>query len=245
MDNQLPLFELDPTRPSRQAESEVIRADYHREIFSPNRQTEYKYSAEWLASRPKSAIEKWKVTPEEQEEIIYAYAATRSIPKTCRETGANVQKVRAVIFDEECDKMIQSLRLKMRAEVITKISETQFDLLEAIQDPGKLERATLRELSGVFTEISQAQVNLVAAQREVALGPIANVNPEDVFTGEELQYMAMMRKRAEIASRGRGLSVEADPMAGHEFIDAMSTELDPGYEPTPSIIDQEIDFSHD
>lgn len=251
MDNSSPrlvqstFMEEDPTAEIRRAESDRLKAEYLKTLEPRNNQTEHKYSPNWQREQPKTAIQKYHVTPEEQEEILFQYAVTSSIPKTVKATGCDSRKVRAVIFAPDADSVIVNLRNRIRANIIDKIGETQFELLDAIQDPTKLQNAGLRELASVFSEISSTQMGLISAQKEAAGGSFAKVNPEEVFSGEDLHFMALMRRKADLASAGRSIASGgkdfSEGMEGHEFVDAASQAVDPGYEPMPEIVETVYD----
>lgn len=239
---------MDPLLPSsdqdRRLESERIEREYAEHLAPRNGATEHKYSADFLASRPRSALEALKITPEQQELVIYHYASTSSIPKTAALSGLGVDKVRAIIFNPTSSERIDDYRAKMRVSIIGKIEQTQVSLLEAMQDEIKLRNASLREISGVFSEVTAAQVSLVTATREAAGPAELSVDPSEIFSGEDMEYMALLRRRLDFPASGKSSAREAgDPMSGHDLIDVDFTphKIDPGYDPIPDVRSREYD----
>lgn len=212
----------------RDRENEVISQRYHQELEKRN--ASRSMSPDYINSLPKSLIEKLRVTPEQQEEILYYYASTSSIPKTAEASGVSLDKVRAVVYNPDSQSTISEIRDALRISVLSKISETQHALLEAIQDPQKLHDSSITQLASVFTDITESQINLTTAQRE-ATGPSAALsNPSEVFTGDELEYMAFLRRRLSAGPTAEPipLATEVDDMRGHEFVDtAFSVDEDP------------------
>ena len=152
-------------------------------------------SPDYVNSQPKTMRAKLGVTPEEEELTLFHYAATASIPKTVELSGVSAPKVRAVVYAPDLSASLQTLRDAMRVSVLRKIEETQEILLDALQDPSKLEKATLSQLSEVLGQVSEVHQNLVSATRGSG-GAFGNsVRIEDAFTPEELEYMAFLQRR--------------------------------------------------
>lgn len=211
----------------RKQESELIRdrmIDRHNRSYRPS-----VMSPEYLASLPASLAEKLRVTPAEEEEILYHYASTASIPKTATLTGLTLDKVRSIVYNPETQTRLADLRDAMRISVISKIEETQTVLLDAIQDPAKLNAATLTQIASVFNGISETQLALLQSTREATGGLALVADPSSIFSGEELEFMALMRRRlATGTSPVLQAGPQNDPMDGHEFIDVEpSTPWDP------------------
>lgn len=211
---------------ARRRESEEIGSRYAAELSkrAPNQTM----SPEYLATLPKSLAEKLRVTPEEEEEIFFHYASTSSIPKTASLSGLSLDKVRAIIYSPASQNSLRELREAMGASVIQKIEETQTILLEAMQDPGKLSSSSITQIASVFQDISETQMGLLAAAREQTGATVALSDPTSVFSGDELEYMAFLRRRltAPASQLSAGPSESTDTMSGHEFID-------PEYEDVP------------
>lgn len=231
----------------REAESAEIERRYDQYLAPRNGATEHKYSPEYMNSRPKSALEALRITPEQQELVIFHYASTSSIPKTCALTGLGSDKVRAIIFNPSSTPIIDEYRTKMRVSILGEIEKTQVDLLEAVRDQNKLKNATLREISLVFSEITTSQVSMMTASREVASGGFGNsVDPTKIFSGEEMEVMALLRRKLDVGSTHVLSAREtSDPMSGHDLVDtsfSLSPDaVDPGYEAIPTIISREYD----
>lgn len=211
------------------------------------------FSPDYLATLPKSAIEALGVTPQEQEEILFHYACTSSIPKTASLARVGSDKVRAVIFTPSASETLRVMRERMSVSIIDKIKDTQISLLEAMQNETKLQNAPLREISSVFSEITSSQIALMTASTDSALPPELQADPSDIFSGDELEYMAYMRRKMSAGprnSRPSGDSVDHSEFAGHDLVDSefeVSNEtIDPGYEPVPEVIDRSYDaFAND
>ena len=214
----------------RRMESEKIEArlsQEHSARFQPMTK-----SPDYLASLPTSLAAKLRVTPEEHEEILYHFAATSSVPKTALAARVSLDKVKAVIYSPESTSTITQLRNAMRASVMQKIEETQVQLLEAIQDPTKLQATPLGILANVFTDISQTQINILKAQHEVASGSVAIADPSSLLSGDELEYMGFLRRRLSSPPRTSSLpaatggdegseDLSHHAMNGHEFVDPL------------------------
>lgn len=213
----------------RERESELIRDRMiarHNRAYRPS-----VMSPEYLASLPTTLAEKLRVTPEQEEEILYHYASTSSIPKTADLAGVGVDKVRAVVYNPQSQKHLVEIRDAMRISVISKIEETQTILLDALQDPQKLSQSSLTAISSVFQEISETQLALMTASRELAGSVATLADPSSLFTGDELEYMAFLRRRLSAPPGAGGppaLSADTreanDPMNGHEFVDVESVQ---------------------
>lgn len=245
--DQLSLFPSDDEAAKRAEASQRIEVKYA-ESLSKRGSNGRSYSPDYLATLPKNAIEALGITPKEQEEILFQYASTSSIPKTVALTRLPVDKVRAVVFNPPSADIIKVMRDRMRISIISKIEETQSVLLEAMQDEHKLSNASLREISNVFSEISSSQIALITANSEMNGPPELQVDPSEVFSGEELEYMALMRRKLSTAPRElRGSFEREDEYSGHDLVDVesvdtgISTEIDPGYEPIPTIVDRKYD----
>jgi hypothetical protein len=221
------LHEDDAAR--RRRESEQIQREYEREL--QKRSPQRTMSPEYLATLPSSLAEKLRVTPEEEELILYYYAATASVPKTAEACGVSLDKVRAIVYNPRSQSAISDFRDEMRLSVINKIEETQSALLEALQDPDKLRDSSLTQISSVFAQISETQLSLRTAERESARASASIADPTVIFTGEELEYMALLRRR--VSSGGTPLELpfaSQDPshhsMDGHDFVDSFGAVQD-------------------
>lgn len=230
-----------PSDTDRVSESEEIelRLSAERDLKNARRTM----SPEYLASLPKSMIEKLRVTPEEQEEILFHYATTSSLPKTALATHLPLDKIRAVVYSPQFADQLGQIRDALRVSVIQKIEETQIQLLEAIQDPTKLANASLTQISSVFSEISETQLNLLRTRSEIAGSSAVLANPSELFSGDELEYMAFLRRRVTSPSpsplssgqqTGRdGVErADRDEFAGHELIDTSFTSSSSSSEET-------------
>jgi hypothetical protein len=113
--------------------------------------------------------------------------------------------------------------------VIRKIEETQTILLEALQDPHKLETSSLTQISDVLRDISTTQLNLLNASRS-AEALIREVDPTALFSGDELEYMALLSRRLS--------SPTALPSGSSGGID-----LDSEFQPEPTALEAEYDLS--
>lgn len=183
-------------------------------------------SPDYVKSLPTSMKEKLRVTPEEEEAILYHYATTSSLNKTASACGVSLDKVRSVVYSPSSQTPLADLRDAMRISVITKIEETQTILLDAIQTPSKLDAASLTQLASVLSEISAVQLSLrdSLSSASRAYGLLQDADPADIFSGDELEYMAFLRRRLSLpssASREMAGSISGgeSAMNGHEFID--------------------------
>lgn len=206
----------------RRQESEEIEARYAEQLARRNYVTPM--APEFVASRPTSMVEKLKITPEEEEEVLFHYASTRSIHKTASSCGITLDKVRAIVYAPQNQDHLDDLRNAMRMSVIEKIGETQTVLLDEIQDPRKLTDSSLTQIASVFETISETQVNLLRASREMN-GPSSNaIDPTVVLSAEDMEYMALLRRRLAAGPPPPLLSHEVDQshvsMDGHDFVDA-------------------------
>lgn len=237
--------QVDPTLNARLSESAEIEQRFAASLETRNLNGAHKYSAEYRVSLPKNSIEALGISAEQEEEILFQYASTYSIQKTASLAGVGVDKVRAVIFNPTNSEPIRIFREKMRVSILAKIEDTQVALLEAIQDPHKLHSSPLRELSNVFTDITASQISLMKANQEAAGPSELQVDPSQIFSGEELEHMAYLRRRLALTPSGSngpsGTGVDHDPMAGHDFVDPEYETVDPGYEPIPEIVDRSYD----
>jgi len=183
----------DEERRSRDRESLAISDRYQKTLES--RGVSHTMSPDFVATQPTSLKQRLRVTPQEEEDILFHFAATASLPAASRLSGVSLDKVRAVVYAPEAQDKLASLRSAMRASIIRKIEETQTILLDAIQTPSKLDAATLSQLTDVFTKISETQVNLLSAASRSSSAYAVEVDPTTVFSGDELEYMAFLRRR--------------------------------------------------
>lgn len=158
------------------------------------------FSPSYLNTRPRDVLEKYSITPEQEEQILYLYASTYSLHQTASSCGIPLDKVRAVVYAPQSHELIQELRATMKISVLQKIEEAQVVLLDAMQDPDKLKDTPLTSISEVFTDISGTQLNLISSLREQH-SSISEVDPAEAFTGEELEYMMMLRRRLSMGSK--------------------------------------------
>lgn len=224
---------------SRLNESEEIEAEVARKYDANNRRPTL--SPDYLASLPKSLAEKLRVTPEEEEEILFHYASTSSIQKTALASRVPLDKVRAIVYSPRFADRLGQIRDAIRISVIQKIEETQITLLDTLQDPDKLRDASLTQIASVFSTISEAQINLLTSQGFQTGAHAAVADPSQIFSGDELEYMAFLRRRLSSPltppPTSIGVGVEAtDPdggMTGHEFIDPdFAVETPEKFEPS-------------
>ena len=219
-----------------------LEARGHRSPFSPD----------FLNSLPRSALERYRITPEQEEEILYLYAATYSLHQTARSAGLSLDKVRAVVYSPSATPKIQAYRDQLRVSVLQKIEEAQVVLLDAVQDPDKLKAASITQISDVFTDISTTQGNLLTSLREASVGSTIS-DPTEVFDGEDLEYIALLRRRLSIGQRPRSLNFSTDDPPGDfletHFVEGSSVNLDPNDPLDPEEVltmDDRADvYSHD
>jgi len=198
--SQLLQSERDAEIELRKRESDAIASRFADELTK--RSPTKTMSPDYIASQPKTAVERYRVTPEEVEEILFHYASTSSIPKTTSLTGLPVTKVRAVVYSPALQDDLANLRLAMRQTVIRKMEETQTILLDALQDPDKLLSSSLTQISDVLREVSEIQMNLVASSQQRSMG-LEMINPTDIFSGDELEHMAFLRRKLQAAGSGQ------------------------------------------
>lgn len=206
----------------RRRESEEISARYAQELEKRNYVTPMAQG--FVAARPTSMMEKLRITVEEEEEALFHFAATRSIHKTASSCGISLDKVRAIVYAPQNQDHLGELRTAMRMSIVEKIGETQTVLLDELQNPVKLNDSSLTQIASVFEKISETQVNLIRASRENA-GSMGNtIDPTAVFSAEDMEYMALLRRRLTSDPPPAQLPHEVDPshisMAGHDFVDA-------------------------
>lgn len=187
-----PEIELDQIKQLQESENDQIGEEYRGSIEGRGRRSTL--SPSYINSRPRTLAEKLHVTPEEEEHILFIFAGTYSIQQTAKSCGVTQDKVRSVVYNPEMRERIQIHRDAMRMSVLSKIEESQYVLLDAMQDPDKLKNSSITQISEVFQEISEVQGNIVTSMREAA-NPATTVDPIKLFTGDELEYMAMLRKR--------------------------------------------------
>ena len=202
-------FVTDTPTDIRSRENEEIASRFQAGLAS--RAQRSPFSPSYINARPHSLAEKLRVTPEEEEQILYLYAATYSIHQTASTCGVTTDKVRSVIYNPVFQERIQAHRDEMRINVLQKIEEAQVVLLDALQDPDKLKNASITQISEVFTEISGTQASLITTLRETA-SPASEVDPARVFSGEELEYMMLLRRRLSIGAppdRGEDPNLDA------------------------------------
>ena len=221
---------------ARKRESDAIARAVEEELLKRNAVTPK--APEYVARMPKSLREKLRVTPDEEEEILYAFASKSSIPRTASATRLPLEKVRAVVYDPELQGNLEALRNEMRMNVIRKIEETQTAILETIQDPRKLEDSSLTQLASVFETISSTQLSLLSAARELAGASRPIVDPAKIFSGDELEYLALLRRKVEASPTALAAEVlgeEDFSPSGHDFVDTVGTFGGP----VPEILDAE------
>lgn len=184
------------------------------------------FSPSFLNSRPKSLAEKLRVTSEEEEKILWHYASTFSIHQTAADLSISISKVRSVVYNPEFRDRIQANRESMQVGILQKIEEAQVVLLDAIQDPEKLKNASITQISEVFTEISGTQAALISSLQAAQGSSVANVDPARVFTGEELEYMMLLRRRLDIGERPDTTREAPDLDAPLEVLETSGMVLD-------------------
>lgn len=214
---------------ARQRESETIASRYEASLQS--RSATKSMSPDWVASQPTTMIAKLRITPEEIEEILFHYASTSSLPKTARLAGVSDAKVRAVVFSPASQATLDSLRNAMRMSVIRKIEETQTILLDALQNETKLNDSSLTQISDVLRQISETHASLVSATSSPE-ALLTTVNPTDIYTGDELEYMAFLSRR--LRAGGQSKSISSNSFATDEFIESDLT--DAAYDVSPSAV---------
>lgn len=213
---------------SQSDESDEIAARYrdqlslrgHRSPFSPD----------FLNRQPRSALEKLRISAEEEENVLYLYAGTYSLHQTAASAGISLEKVRAIVYSPSASQKIQAYRDQMRVSVLQKIEEAQVVLLDSMQDPSKLADSSITQISDVFVEISGVQSNLVSSLRESA--GHTTIDPVDVLDGEDLEYLALLRRRLSVGPQSQSTedlySYESSPSAiSAEFSLGDSENLDP------------------
>ena len=181
----------------REAENAEIQGGYHAQLALRGQRNNF--SPEFLNAQPRSLAEKLKVTPEEEEQILYLYAATYSIHRVSQDLSISLNKVRSVVYLPDNRPLIDEYRTQMKLGVLDKISETQQVLLDAMQDPDKLQNSSITQISKTFQEISEVQGNIVSSIRD-SHDPTANIDPSQVFGGEDLEYIALLRRRLSIGA---------------------------------------------
>lgn len=210
-------------------------------------------SPDWIAAQPTSMRAKLRVTPEEEETILFHFSSTSSIPQTASLAGVGVDKVRSVVYAPDLQGRLSSIRESMRISVIRKIEETQTILLDALQNPDKLKDSSLTQISEVLTKISETQLNLLNASRSPE-AIIREVDPASIFSGDELEYMAFLRRRLSAPSAPRELSgpSQASPedvlsLLPHECLDPVydvspsASEVDPAADSSSSVSEEAIE----
>lgn len=210
---------------ARLAESEAISSRYSEKLAE--RSTTKTMSPDYVAAQPTSMITKLRVTPEEQEEILFHYASTSSIPKSARLADVSESKVRAVVYNPEGQDSLAALRSAMRMSILRKIEETQTILLEALQNEQKLNDSSLTQISDVLREISEVQHNLLAATSSPSAF-VTEIDPSSIYTGDELEMMAFLRRRLSAPATPLPFGDSAGPssIAHSEADDYLETEFD-------------------
>lgn len=205
----------------RRRESEEISKRYAQDLEKRNYVTPM--SPGFIAARPASMMEKLRITVEEEEEVLFHFAATRSIHKAASSCGITLDKVRAIVYAPQNQDHLGELRTAMRMSIVEKIGETQTVLLDELQNPTKLNDSSLTQIASVFETISETQVNLLRASREAAGGSGGTIDPTAVLSAEDMEYMALLRRRLSADPPPARLPHEVDPshtsMAGHDFVD--------------------------
>jgi hypothetical protein len=213
------VVDSNPPGTSSNSENQEITERFRDSLDQRGRRSNF--SPTYLKALPKSMAEKLHTTPEEEEQILYLYAATYSIHKTASACGLSLDKVRAVVYSVSAQDSIAEYRDQMKISVLQKIEEAQVVLLEELQDPDKLKVASITMISEVFSEISATQANLISSIR-ANQSPTDNMDPGRVFSGEELEYLMLLRRRLSIGAPE--LPEEPDLDAPLEIIEA---ELSP------------------
>lgn len=220
--------------------SAEIKDRYLASLAPRNGQTEQKYCRSYELTKPKNEMERLHITPEQEEEIRFHFAMTSSIPKTVSATGLDTLRVRAVVFNPDSSQAIAMMRDRLRVSVMDRIGETQAALLDAMQDEHKLANASLREIANVFSEITSSQVSLKTAERELAGTLESSVDPADLFSGDELEYMAFLSRRVHTNRPSALRESPVDPYGDNEIIDVQPSVVDPGFEPLPPIAEPDL-----
>lgn len=218
-----------PLSANGDSENEEIAARYHDELA--RRGHRVPFSPSFLEAQPRSALEKLRVTAEEEEQVLYLYAATYSIHQTASASQLPVDKVRAIVYSPSANDRIQDYRDQMKISLLQKIEETQVVLLDSIQDPNKLADASITMLSDVFVEISSTQSNLLTSLRESHT--ISTVDPSELFGGEDLEYIALLRRKLALGPSATSQSEDPLPFENEppaidaNFVEGDSVNLDP------------------
>lgn len=222
----------------RNRESEQIARLYEAKLQerAPNRTM----SPDYVAAQPTSMRAKLRVTPEEEETILFHYAATSSLARTRELAGSSDAKVRAVVYAPDLQASLAGLREAMRVSVIRKIEETQTILLDALQDSTKLEKASLSQISDILAQVSETHLNLVQATRSARISEV-EVDPTSVFSGDELEYMAFLRRRLSAKSPS-ALPYESPSATSSSPDGGLDDFLDPSFSVSETI---EISVSAD
>lgn len=218
----------------RLRESEQIAEKVQKEFEkrSPNKTM----SPEWLAAQPKSLKEKLRVTPEEEEDVLFHFASTSSIPQTITLSGVGQAKVRAIVYNPDSQERLATLRNAMRMSIVRKLEETQMILLDAIQDPDKLKDASVTQISSVLKDVSETHHNLLAAARSPE-NFLREMDPASIYTGEELELMAFLSRRLAVQQTGSprtalpsGSPLDSPEALDADFVVASGEEVDVGVE---------------
>jgi hypothetical protein len=176
----------------RSRESDDIASRYASALETKSQRS---YSSDFVSRQNRSLMDRLHVTPEEEELVLYYFSSTASLSKTSSITGIHRDKVEAIVYSPSAKSRINDLRQEMQLSVLSKIEETQTVLLDSLQDDQRLSAAPLREIAEVFTDVSTVQLNLLSASRKLAGSTIDSVDPSALFTADELEYMAFLRKR--------------------------------------------------
>lgn len=227
---------------SREYENEEISGKFQAGLAQRGHRSPF--STDYLNSRPRSALERFHITAEQEEQILYLYAATYSLHQTASSSGIALDKVRAVVYSPQANERIQSYRDEMKVSLLQKIEETQVVLLDAVQDPEKLKSASITQISEVFVEISETQGNLISSLQSGG-SSIREMDPTQIFDGEDLEYIALLRRRLAIGSPTRtedhaSLDSPLD-LIDTDFISGDSINLDPSDFPTHDNPGPEVD----
>lgn len=195
------------------------------------------FSPSFLNSQPKSALEKFHVTTEQEEQILYLYAATYSLHQTAASSGVSLDKVRAIVYSPLSTEKINHYREEMKISVLQKIEEAQIVLLDSLQEPEKLKASSITQISEVFVEISGTQANLISTLRE-AYSPTSDMDPGEFFTGEELEYMKMLRRRLDIGHSAIPEEIDLDAPLDPIETDFVVSEDSAGFEDDTDTVDE-------
>lgn len=176
-------------------------------------------SSPLVTRAPKTHVQ-YNIDPATEEAILFNYAMTASLKRTAEQSGVGVDKVRSVVYSPASREAIGGLREQLRVSVLQKIEETQTALLDAILDPLKLEKANLSTLSTVFAEITDKHILLAKSAQETSGLTAQLATPTDVFSGDELEYMSLLRGR---------LSRRGEEGGSPALAPTPISDVDPGY----------------